>query len=256
MLSPKATVVIVHGAFEHSKRYTHIINKLNEDGYSVITGDLPGQGESDGKKGHIISFDEYLHKVMEWINKANEERPVFLLGHSMGGLISIRLMQKLYPHIDGLILSSPALGLGQRASKPMELASLVLNKLWPNLLVSSPVDAEMVTGNPEIIESYKNDQLILKKVSIRWYREFQKAIQQAFKHVKYFPDLPVLIMQSGRDVLVDPKKTYEWFHLINTEEKTYKEWPDFYHELFNEQEWEQAYMYMLNFMEQQLSRRK
>ncbi|WP_173915790.1 alpha/beta hydrolase [Halobacillus sp. Marseille-Q1614] len=256
MLRPKATVIIVHGAFEHSKRYSHVIERLEQDGYRVITGDLPGQGESEGKRGHIKSFDDYLHKVMEWINEAEDEIPLFVLGHSMGGLIVIRFMQKLQPHLDGVILSSPALGLGQRASKPMEIAGRVLNKVCPGLLVSSPVKPEMVTNNPEVIESYQTDELMLKKVSVRWYREFQKAIQLAFKHAGSFPGLPLLVMQAGKDVIVDAQKTYEWFHLIKTEEKMYKEWPLFYHELFNEGEWEQAYLYMLNFMEQQLSSRK
>ncbi|MFC7063910.1 alpha/beta hydrolase [Halobacillus seohaensis] len=249
----KATIVLVHGAFEHSGRYSHLLERLRHDGYDVISEDLPGQGVTAGRKGHIRSFDDYLHKLMKWMDQADPNKPMFLLGHSMGGLVVIRTLQKFKPHVSGVILSSPALGILNGATKPLEIISMFLNVFWPTFQVDSPLKPEMVTTNPEVIKRDKEDSLMLEKVSVRWYIEFQKAIKIAFKEVEEFPNVPLLVMQAGEDLMVDRGKTNEWFHQIESIEKIYKEWPGYYHEILNELEWEQAYLYMMKFLNQQLN---
>ena len=93
---PKAVVVIIHGAMEHHRRYGWLIEKWRLSGFHVIMGDLPGHGlTSRAGRGHIDSFDEYIFEVKDWIQAAYRfELPVFLIGHSMGGLIAIRLLQE------------------------------------------------------------------------------------------------------------------------------------------------------------------
>ncbi len=252
MCAVQATIVIVHGAFEHIGRYEHLIKQLHADGYKVISRDLPGQGRSEGMKGHIKSFNQYIHTIEEWL-KETGEGSVFLLGHSMGGLAVIRTMQQLKLKVDGVILSSPALGILEGASKPMEAASRILNHIWPKLQVGNQLSSEKVTRNEDVRKRDGGDALILEKVSVRWYREFQRNIQQAFVDIDQFPDVPLLVMQAGEDLMVDADKTREWFHKVKLSEKTYKEWPGFYHEIFNEPEWKRVYLYTSHFIHQQLS---
>ncbi|MCZ6992352.1 alpha/beta fold hydrolase, partial [Salmonella enterica] len=73
----------------------------------------PGCGRSEGRKGHIDRFDVYLEAVGQWVEETRQEnaenKPLFLLGHSLGGLIATRFVQR-YPDrhaLAGLILSSP-----------------------------------------------------------------------------------------------------------------------------------------------------
>lgn len=80
----RATIILVHGAFEHMGRYKELVERFRRDGFSVIYGDLPGQGLSDGKKGHIRSFGDYVETIQSWYEQADPEKAVFLLGHSMG----------------------------------------------------------------------------------------------------------------------------------------------------------------------------
>ncbi|UOQ94195.1 alpha/beta hydrolase [Halobacillus shinanisalinarum] len=251
MRSVPASIIIVHGAFEHIGRYNHLIKQFEADGYRVFGQDLPAQGNSEGIKGHIRSFDQYIERIGEWL-KQIDEGPVFLLGHSMGGLAVIRTMQELKPKVNGVILSSPAMGILNGASKPMEAASKILNYLWPSLKVDNQFNPENVTRSEAVRIRDHYDQLILKKVSIRWYKEFQKGIRQAFLKVNQFPEVPILVMQAGEDLMVDVRKTKEWFHKIDLHEKTYKEWPGLYHELFNEPEWKQVYTFTTQFIQQQL----
>src|SRR5690625_4840620 len=115
---PRGVIVIVHGAGEHHGRYKWLAEKWNEHGFEVIMGDLPGQGKSRGKRGHIQSFSQYIDVVGEWIEAARKRNlPILLLGHSMGGLIIIRLLMERAIVVHGVILSSPCLGLSQPPPK-------------------------------------------------------------------------------------------------------------------------------------------
>ncbi|UOQ46092.1 alpha/beta hydrolase [Halobacillus salinarum] len=253
-MEPVGTIIIVHGAFEHSGRYDQLAKQFQADGFHVIYGDLPGQGSFKGRKGHIKSFDDYIQTIKAWLFDAEENLPLFLLGHSMGGTAVIRAMEELKPSVSGVILSSPAAGLLSKASRPMEALSYVLNYLCPSLRVQRKLKPETVTTSPELIEEYKVDPLLIDRVSIRWYREFRKAIKQAFLYIDQFPDVPLLVMQAGEDLIVDRYKTLEWFHKVESKEKTYKEWLHFYHEIFNEPKRDEVYHYTLNFMQQLISK--
>ncbi|MGI8315731.1 alpha/beta hydrolase [Halobacillus mangrovi] len=243
-----ATIVIVHGAFEHAGRYDELAAHFQKDGFSVIYGDLPGQGKSTGKKGHIYKFDEYIKTIGYWITKADESRPIFVLGHSMGAIAVIRAMQTFHPMVDGVILSSPAAGIQNGAGKTLEAFSHIINRVWPTLSVKAPMKPEMVTRNQELIIRDKQDSMILSKVSIRWYREFRKAIKQSFQNIDRFPDVPLLVMQADKDLMVDIEKTKEWFNKVSCKEKCYKQWPGLYHEIFNEPEWNTVYNYTKSFI--------
>ncbi|RWZ54845.1 alpha/beta hydrolase [Halobacillus fulvus] len=245
----KATIILIHGAFEHSGRYETLVETFQKDGYSVIYGDLPGQGIVEGKPGHIQSFDDYIKTVDTWIKASRKDQPIFILGHSMGGVVAIRAMQELQPKVNGVILSSPAAGILNGAGQPLEAVSHVINKVAPALRVKSPMKPEVCTRNRVVVEKSKQDPLMLDKVSVRWYREFRLAIKQAFQNLDSFPDVPLVIMQAGDDKMVDVKKTKAWFNGVDVTEKTYKEWPGLYHELFNEPEWEDVYDYTVAFID-------
>lgn len=250
----KAVIVIVHGAMEHHGRYGWLIEMWRSSGFQVIMGDLPGHGlTTRSSRGHIDSFDEYIQEVKEWIQTAYQfDLPVFLLGHSMGGLISIRLLQEERLNVAGVILSSPCLGLVKKPSKPLDLISYVLNIVVPSLKMNSGITVDLATRNPEVLEADTNDTLYVKKVSIRWYRELATAIKLAFIHFNKIQDVPMLVMQAGDDRIVNKLSVQGWFNQAPLSEKRFKEWPKFYHEIFNEPEREEVYEYAKDFVISQL----
>ncbi|SDJ63633.1 alpha/beta hydrolase [Salimicrobium halophilum] len=247
-VTPKAVIVIVHGAFEHGGRYQALAEKFQADGYSVVVGDLPGQGDEKGRRGHIRSFRQYIETIEGWVTYAQDtDLPVFLLGHSMGGLAVIRTLQEMKLPVRGVILSSPALGIKNGAGKPLEAVSKVLDRVSPTMRVAYPYNPEIVTRNERVWEMDRKDDKILDQVSVRWYKEFQRAIKKA--HVQEMSNLPLLLMQAGDDKMVKIKDTKRWFNNQDMTEKAYKEWPGLYHEIFNEPENEKVYRYTLNFLE-------
>ncbi|MCM3569678.1 alpha/beta hydrolase [Neobacillus mesonae] len=250
----KAVIVIVHGAMEHHKRYGWLIEMWRSSGFHVIMADLPGQGMTTrASRGHIYSFDEYIIEVKDWIQAAYRyELPVFLIGHSMGGLIAIRMLQEEKLNIAGVILSSPCLGLIHKPPKFMELISHVLNIVFPTLRVNSGLTVQMATRNEDVREADSNDTLYVTKVSIRWFRELTEAIKQAFVNLEKIQDVPMLVMQGGDDKIVNKTDVKEWFNRVPLSEKRFKEWPKCYHEIFNEPERDEVFEYAKDFVLSQL----
>lgn len=250
----KAVIVMVHGAMEHHRRYGWLIEMWRMSGFHVIMGDLPGQGMTTrSRRGHIDSFDEYIFEVKDWIQAAYRyELPVFLLGHSMGGLIAIRLMQEQRLNIAGVILSSPCLGLVQSPPKLLEIMSYGLNFVIPTLRVNSGLTIQMATRNKDVWEVDSNDTLYVTKVSVRWYRELAYAMKQAFLNLGKTQDIPLLVMQGGDDKIVNKLSVKEWFNHVPLSEKRFKEWPKCYHEIFNEPEREEVFDYAKDFVLGQL----
>lgn len=239
---PKGVIVIVHGAAEHHGRYKWLVEMWKLSGYHVVMGDLPGQGTTTRRRGHIQSFDEYIIEVNAWIKEAKiYGLPLCLLGHSMGGLILIRALQEKHQEVKAILLSSPCLGTVYKPNKAIELASKGLNIFAPSLKVDSKLNVEIATRNKEVQEIDQNDSLYVTKVSIRWYRELKKAMEEAQKQIKNFQDVPLLLMQGGEDKIVDKSLVKEWFNKVDIKEKSYKEWKDLYHEIFNEPEREKVF---------------
>lgn len=251
----KAVIVMVHGALEHHGRYGWLIEQWQLAGFHVVMGDLPGQGvTARSNRGHIESFDDYLHEVREWILAAYDfDLPVFLLGHGMGGLISIRIFQEEEGmSLAGLILSSPSLGLVKKQSK-LKMAKLrAMNIVMPTYKINPGFSIKDATRNIDVQEADLHDGLTIKKVSARWYSEFLESIQLAFENIENTNDIPMLLMQSGKDNMVAKKAVKEWFNHALLSEKRYKEWPNFYHEIFNEPERHEVFEYALDFAMGQL----
>ncbi|OZM56122.1 phospholipase [Lottiidibacillus patelloidae] len=249
----KGTIVLVHGAAEYHGRYGWLIEMFRAEGFHVLMDDLPGQGITTRKRGHIQSFDQYIDKVEEWVNEALQyQLPIFLLGHSMGGLIIIRtLMEKTIP-VKAVILSSPCLGIKHHPPIFMNVLSCVLNKCVPSMAFHSHLDPRMATRNERRIEFDFNDSLLVEKVSVRWYRELVHAMKLAHKRPEKFKDVPLLVLQGGSDMIVEKFDVYRWFNAITNKEKTYKEFPRLFHDIFHEPEREEVFTTATTFIKSHL----
>ncbi|MBY6035111.1 alpha/beta hydrolase [Fictibacillus nanhaiensis] len=243
------TVVVVHGANEHHGRYDWVIKQLNNSGFHCVSGDLPGQGTTTRRRGHIDTFDEYIFSIESWFTEAQKLRlPVYILGHSMGGLAVIRTLMEKRLAIQAVVLSSPCLGLAHYPSRGKNAMSFLLNKIAPGIRLATNLPEGSATRNEEIRIRDKEDKLIVKKVSIRWYRELAASMKHVFDQYKKFPNLPLLLLQAGDDLIVDKEAVKQWFNGVNLDEKWYKEFPSLYHEVLNEPERENVFEYVKRFL--------
>jgi len=250
----KGTVVLVHGAFEHSGRHEWLARRWQVEGYNCLYSDLPAHGEYNGPEGHIDAFDEYIEEVSSWVEEAQAfGKPIFLVGHSMGGLITIRTLEEKQLPVKGVVLSSPCLGLVNPPPKIMKGFYKVLDRVTPQMKFNGNLNPEHVTRDEEMLKRDQQDRLILKKVSIRWFRELDRGMELAFKRIDSYPNLPTLVMQAGNDKIVDRRFSKKWFDQLSNHEKIFKEWENLYHEIFNDPEKEEVFQYTLQFVEKHLT---
>lgn len=253
---PKGVFVLVHGSGEHHGRYEWLIEKWRTNGFHVVMGDLPGHGETRRARGHIDSFDEYIEAISQWVKEAETYGlPVFLFGHSLGGLAVIRTLTEKELPLRAVILSSPCLGLVHPPPKPLKVFARATNVVAPRwrVQIKRPGGNPIATRNPDRLSQDDNDPLIVTKVSIRWYNELEKAMKIASETTAEFPDIPLLALQAGDDKIVDQALTARWFNRLPVKDRTYKEWKGLYHELFNEPEREEVFRYALGFVDLHLS---
>ena len=113
---PAAVLAVVHGYGEHGGRYRGLAEDMAARGYAVHVYDLRGHGRSAGRRGHLGRFGDYLDDTAVYLEAVRGEqpgRPLFLLGHSLGGLIAAAYAEdRPTEGLAGLILSSPFLRLG------------------------------------------------------------------------------------------------------------------------------------------------
>jgi lysophospholipase len=239
---PRGVLVVVHGLGEHGGRYRPTAEWFCGQGFAVFAGDLRGHGLSPDAPGggrvHVRRFEEYFLDVDAFVavaRQAHQDLPLFLLGHSMGGLITIRYVLDNPGRHAGAVISSPALAAHPDFRPPLLLRLLVslLSRLVPRALFESDLEVEALSRDPEVVRAYVDDPLVTHKVSARWYAETLKSMQRAFELAGTLRT-PLLLMQAGADRLVDPGAPARWAAAAPAEYVECEVWEGLYHELFNE----------------------
>ncbi|MEB6611222.1 alpha/beta fold hydrolase [Staphylococcus pasteuri] len=246
----KGVVVIAHNILEHTGRYAYVITMLRRNGYHVIMGDLPGQGQtSRANKGQIEDFNEYHENVLEWIKIANEYKiPTFVLGVGLGGLILLNLLERVELPIEGLMLISPLLEFNQSGKGRKNKLLSNVGKASKDTRFKIGITAQDLTRNDEVIEETENDALMLKKVTYHWYNLVSETMKETMEHIKDIKSLPTLIMFGTEDIISDISATKELKDKLANNELYYKVWNGLYHEIHNEPERDQVMRYVLTFL--------
>lgn len=249
--NPKAVVLTIHGSGEHFGRYKHVAEWFNQNQIAMIGGDLPGLGKSKEKRGHVNNFQDYLNKVDEWLKYTQEKlpnTPIFLFGHSMGGLIVLRYMEELKNKnaIKGFIVTSPGISLKLKVPKWEVTMAKVLNNIFPTMKLENGIKSNQVSRSKNIVDKYGTDPLNYSKVSVRWFIEFQNAMKEVWEKADNINklDIPLIFIQAGEDQLVDANEADKFSKLLNNESFTYLNVPGLYHEILNEPE-KETYLKLL-----------
>jgi lysophospholipase len=252
--SAKSIVVLVHGQGEHCGRYEYAATALNDQGYDVYSGDLPGHGRSGGLRGHIDRFDDYVGAVADWVNEAirrSEGRPVFLLGHSVGGLIVVRYLETktaAAARLAGVVLSGPALKLRYPIPSWKEALGRRLNGVFPKLRLPSGLKQQRVTRSEDVQLATAVDPLMVYVASIRFYNELLYAQAEAVAGADRIR-LPLLLLHGGADEVIEPAVSLEFGQRIASEDKDVRILPDLHHEIINEPERDEVLREMIHWMD-------
>ena len=156
---PKAILLVVHGLAEHSGRYMNVVNFLVPSGYAVYGIDHIGHGKSDGKRVYVKRFQDYtktLKNYFDMIREWQPEKPIFLIGHSMGGLISAAYLLENQDELSGAVLSGPGIKVPDNISQAIIFVGNMLSIIMPKAGLIQ-LDAEGVSRDPAVVDAYVND---------------------------------------------------------------------------------------------------
>ena len=230
----RGVVVIVPGFNSHSGYYGWVAEQLIALGLSVYAVDLRGRGKSDGERFYVTQFSDYLSDVTGMVNLATVREPglpVFILGHSAGGVLSCLYTVDHQSELAGLICESFAF---QTPAPDFALAVLKgLGHVFPHAHVLR-LKNEDFSRDPAVVAAMNADPLIAHETQpTQTVAELVRAderLKNEFSRIT----LPVLILHGTADKAAKSSGSQAFFDAAGSTDKTLKLYEGHFHDLLND----------------------
>jgi alpha-beta hydrolase superfamily lysophospholipase len=244
----RANIIFVHGVGEHIQRYKEWAEMLNKEGIGFTGVDLPGHGQSEGRRGHIKSYsttDGMIEILLT--NSVNTFKgiPLFIYGHSLGGGIVLDYILRKKPGITGAIVTSPWLKLSFEPEKSKIALASVMKNILPGLVQPSGLVVEHISHDADVVSRYKADPLVHDKISVSLFHSAMRAAARSLEHAGEL-NLPLLIIHGSDDQICSPEGSR--IFASKTPLAELKIWEGGYHELHNEPFRQEVFAYLMNWI--------
>ncbi|MEN3264568.1 MAG: hypothetical protein V7646_1462 [Pseudonocardia sp.] len=230
-------LLLSHGLGEHSGRYGNVVDALVPDGWAVYGVDHRGHGRSEGRRAHLVRYDDWLadfDAFRRQVAARHDGLPVFLLGHSMGGQIALAYALEHQDELRGLVLSAPALASNAvpQAAVPVLRA---LAKVAPTLRPAG-IDPTKISKDPAVVANYRADPLVhhghpTLGLSTALFGQFDVLPERA-RALR----IPVLMQYGTLDELVDVSGFRRLESTWGSSDRTVHRYEGLWHEIYNEPE--------------------
>jgi alpha-beta hydrolase superfamily lysophospholipase len=236
--NPKAVVIVVHGISEHIGRYEHVIDFLSKAGYEVYGLDHRSHGKSDGKiRIHTDTHSRFVEDLKQFYDSIKAKHPdkkIFLLGHSMGSLISLQFVLAYPKTLAGLVVTGTATDVGSTVSSVLRNIGNFINRFAPQTPLSPPLGVEGLTNDPDMQAKWRADTLTYKgptRISMgKFIIETGEMIQARAKEIT----LPIMFMHGESDILTPISGSRIMHERVGSSDKTIHTYPNMQHEIMNE----------------------
>lgn len=268
----RAVVVIVHGVHEHSGRYAQVGNRLASRGYAVYAADHRGHGRSDGRRANIERMTLIAADLISFVRFAtgrHPDLPVFMVGHSLGGLIALHYAiassattrgpagfdaTRPMVALDGLVVSGPAVEAMVGSALQRRLAG-VLSALVPNLGMAAIEADQKISRDPEVVRAYQEDPLVYRgKLKARTGAEILAAMESLPARLPSLT-VPLLVLHGTDDQICALSGSTMVHDTASSPDKTLRRYQGLYHEVFNEPERETILADLISWLDQHLPAR-
>lgn len=227
----------MHGLHEHSARYAHVGTRLAAEGFAAYAADHRGHGRSDGRRANIERMALIVEDLSSFVRFAVERHPglpVFMVGHSLGGLIALQYATGAKAALDGLVVSGPAVQVMAGSALQRRLAG-PLSALVPNLGVLA-IDADQISRDPEVVRAYRADPLVYHgRVKARTGAEMLATMEGLPSRLGRL-SLPLLLLHGTEDRICALAGSAMVHDAVPSPDKTLHRYQGLYHEVFNEPE--------------------
>jgi alpha-beta hydrolase superfamily lysophospholipase len=226
---PKAIVVIAHGYAEHSGRYDHVGTALAQAGYAAWALDHAGHGLSKGdERGNVGSVEDAIADMDEFVLMASASAPslpVFLIGHSMGGMLAIAYAEQHQDRLAGAVVTGSAVVIGDMITDLLDLDEIPAVPL-----------GEFVSRDPAVAQAYDEDPLNyhgpMPRDALEHALERIEGVRSQFGKIT----IPILAMHGEQDALAPMQASIDIIAGVSSGDRMLRIWPGLYHEIFNEPE--------------------
>ncbi len=234
--------LLVHGYAEHSGRYEGIARWLAARGVAVHAYDHRGHGRSEGRRGHVRSFEEFLDDldgVLAEVRREHGGLPLYLIGHSMGGLISLAYLVERQPVLHGAVSSGAAVSVEALPPSRIRMARL-LRKVLPTMRMPSGLDLEGLSRDPAVLEAYTEDPFVFRDMTLSLGAELiEAALRTAPRGAEV--SVPLLVLHGAEDPICDPAGSRRFADDVRATGSELRIYEGLRHEIFNEPEKEEVY---------------
>lgn len=248
----RAAISLVHGIGEHSGRYAHVAEALNEAGYALVSFDLRGHGHSGGLRGHALDYEAFMADIDLLLQETGRRfpgLPRFLYGHSMGGNLVLNYCLRRQPALAGAVVTSPWLALPTRPPRWKRALARLLDRVRPEVTLSRGNDPSALSSDPAVAAAYRRDPLVHDRISVRLYTLMDAAGAEALAQADRFP-LPLLLMHGAADTVTSPFASQAFCN--TAPDCSFRLWPRLRHELHNEREKDEVLATIIAWLDEHL----
>jgi alpha-beta hydrolase superfamily lysophospholipase len=253
---PRATVVVAHGVGEHGGAYAHLAEAVGGAlAIDVVALDFRGHGRSPGRRGVVRRYEELVSDLRDAVGRVrglHPGLPLFVLGHSNGGQVVLRLALESIDGIHGVVASNPPI----RIAMPVPSAKLKLGKLllalapWLTLRAETPLT--WMTRDPAMQTIHRKDRLRHDRISAPLYFGMVEGGQMLLARAAEIR-APMLMLIGGSDPLICPRSGHDFYERVGSLDKTLHLYPRMLHEPFNELGREQVFDDLIRWLDARLA---
>ncbi len=250
----RASLLLVHGAGEYPGRYDEFAAFLTRRGIAVYALGLRGHGKSGGERAYVRDFSDFTKDVLALAAKirGDSPRPVFMLGHSMGGLIAACAAAEAGTDLRGVVLSSPFFGLALELPSYLKTIAAITARIYPKFTHATTVPSDVLTHDAEAVRRHRADPEITRVVTSGLFANMLRASDR-YAQIAGSIRCAMLIAQAGEDRVVDAAHSKRFFDAVASPDKQFKLYDGLYHEVLNETSRQTVYDDILHWIEKRLS---
>ncbi|XP_029974387.1 monoglyceride lipase isoform X1 [Salarias fasciatus] len=234
---PRALVLIVHGAGEHCGPYDEIAQRLKELSLLVFAHDHVGHGQSEGDRMNIKDFQIYIRDALQHVDlmkSRHPDLPIFIVGHSMGGAISILTACERPADFAGVVLIAPLVQMNPEAATPFKVfLAKILNHMLPSLSLGA-IQSKWVSRDQKQVEAYENDELNFHGgLRVSFGMQLMSAASRIEKEIPTI-SWPFFLLHGDADRLCDIKGSRLMYENASSTDKKLKVYEGGYHALHHD----------------------
>lgn len=242
-------LIITHGYGEHQGYYEPMADYFIINGFNVLSYDLRSHGRSEGRRGDVAKFQYFIDDLSNIIDHLKIQYPdskLFLLGHSLGGNITINyLLKNSRVHIHKAIVTSPWLRLAFEPPLIKKILAKIGLALFPSLVIKGELNIKNLSRNQQFIKTFESDPLNYDLISSRYYKEIIDAGEYVLANTDKLRT-PLLLCHGDDDEITsyDASKLF-----AERSGSLFKSWDGgFRHVIFSEENKEEVFNYFLKYL--------